>query len=953
MGKIIETRNLYKNTINSITQNADNWLSFLKTASWNFKYSFEDQILIYAQNPNATACAEMEYWNEKLHRWVNKNANAIFVFSKDDNNPYPFRLVFDREDTHNYRGTSYKIWEMKEEYTEEIIETLENSFGEIEDKTSLAETIIQTARNIVFDNIPDYLVSIHKYKQNSSLEKLTENEIESIVTANVFVSVANMMLSRCNIDPNKYIAKTEYAEISKFNNQNIITILGTAISDMAEVGLREIARTVDNLQKEEKNRNRTFVENQKQKYSNNKERNEGGIENGENRIHESRGLQHTKSSNEQGNSRNAIWKIRSNEATLPKEREESRVHNIENEQPVEHTFERNSRDGNTNDRADSREVSQTRRNDRGIERKRPNEMGRSNEQLQDNSGGTSDERSNLQLDILTEEEQKQKIAEVENTSVFSFTQERIDNVLKEGTGVVNGKFRIYEQLVKGLSNKENAEFLKNEYGLGGRSANENGISEEHNSKGIKLSNIENNSSLLLNWNEVEKRIQELISADRYFTETEKEEYIKWIEKEDTTDLEETETEKEVETEKQYIYSIGDRVNIGTDEFEIVNINEKEVSIADVTFPMLVKQISYEEFDRKVKENPFNDHLIITNRKDISIEENTKKEKAKTSFEKWLDRFIEEKGIDLDYIITIETNENTHYFEIGNIIDNIKRTSKEEQTKIKDTIVKIDFNNGDIIDYFKELARALANNYDKEIKEPEYYVGQEVYLEQDHKFRIDEINKEKGTINLLDLKLASVFPIFREETIENFERLYYANSLNKTEVPKENQEDIIAPKIKKKRRNRIEYFDLHPEIPMQERNNYLIQDEILGEGTKKEKFQRNIEAIKILQKCEKENRYATVEEQSILGKYTGWGGIPEAFDSRNSAWTEEYEELKSLLTEKEYKEARESTLTAFYTPPIIMKAMYKALENMGLQRGNILEPSCRYWEFYGYDTSKLK
>ena len=800
MGKIIETRNLYKNTINSITQNVDNWLSFLKTASWNFKYSFEDQILIYAQNPNATACAEMEYWNEKLHRWVNKNANAIFVFSKDDNNPYPFRLVFDREDTHNYRGTSYKIWEMKEEYTEEIIETLENSFGEIEDKTSLAETIIQTARNIVFDNIPDYLVSIHKYKQNSSLEKLTENEIESIVTANVFVSVANMMLSRCNIDPNKYIAKTEYAETSKFNNQNIITILGTAISDMAEVGLREIARTVDNLQKEEKNRNRTFVENQKQKYSNNKERNEGGIENGENRIHESRGLQHTKSSNEQGNSRNAIWKIRSNEATLPKEREESRVHNIENEQPVEHTFERNSRDGNTNDRADSREVSQTRRNDRGIERKRPNEMGRSNEQLQDNSGGTSDERSNLQLDILTEEEQKQKIAEVENTSVFSFTQERIDNVLKEGTGVVNGKFRIYEQLVKGLSNKENIEFLKKEYGNGGRSANENGIAEEHNSKGIKLSNIENNSLLSLSWNEVEKRIQELISADRYFTEIEKEQYIKWLEKEDTTDLEET--EKEVETEKQYIYSIGDRVNIGTDEFEIVNINEKEVSIADVTFPMLVKQISFEEFDRKVKENPFNNHLIITNRKDISIEENTKKEKA-------------------------------------------------------------------------------------------------------------------------------------------------------IEVPKENQEDIIAPKIKKKRRNRIEYFDLHPEIPMQERNNYLIQDEILGEGTKKEKFQRNIEAIKILQKCEKENRYATVEEQSILGKYIGWGGIPEAFDSRNSAWTEEYEELKSLLTEKEYKEARESTLTAFYTPPIIMKAMYKALENMGLQRGNILEPSCRYWEFYRDDTSKFK
>ena len=244
-------------------------------------------------------------------------------------------------------------------------------------------------------------------------------------------------------------------------------------------------------------------------------------------------------------------------------------------------------------------------------------------------------------------------------------------------------------------------------------------------------------------------------------------------------------------------------------------------------------------------------------------------KRKSDFENWLDTFIEEKGIDLNQIIEIKTDNNTHFFEIGNIVDNIKVTTKEEQAKIKDMIVKIDFNNGNVVDYFEHLAKGFAQNYEK-------------------------------------------------------------------------QEEKIIPQIKRKRKNKIEYFDLHPEIPLEQRNNYRITDNQLGEGTLKEKYSRNIEAIKTLKKCENENRYATIDEQEIMSKYVGWGGLPEAFDKNNSSWTKEYEELKSLLTEKEYEEARKTTLTAFYTPPIVIKAMYKALENMGLEKGNILEPSCRSW-----------
>lgn len=1265
MGQIVETRKLYKETIQSITKTEKNWITFLDSISWHFKYDFVDQILIYAQRPDAKACAELKEWNEKVHRWVNKDAKFIFVLSKDENSQYPFRLVFDVSDTHNYKNTPYKLWEVKPEYEEKIIETLETAFGGACEADTLAENIIANAYTMVTDNIQDYLSTIHEYKKGTVLENLSDNEIHDIALLTVWASVSYMMMTRCGINAKEKITIQEFSFIKDFNNDKIITALGTAISDIAEMGLREIAKTVINLQNEEKKINHTFVKKEKQEYSNNKEIIKGGTENGENRIQASRGLSNTKSSN--GEREDTRWQIRKNEVTLSNETQESRLFDIIDGQKLEQRIDENTRTGNGNGKTDSGEISTTRGDNRGIESTRPNEMDRANEQLQSDSRGTDNERTNLQLEnknlivwvaefnskvktfdddetidnilknapnvikakeplevyfkfndrenstdyiqkilgnayteyyidndirvgyksyenglymwkgdylnrtegcfktwdeitdyflsdvflqanediakeLPSENEQRQSIAEVENTSVFSFSQEEIDNALIIGSGVVNGKFRIYEYLTRGLSTNENAEFLKQEYGIGGTSENEDGISKWYDSKGITLTkgHKDNAPTLKLTWKQVEKRIRELISIDRYLSELQKDEYYDWLDangiatnneekqvkdedyklaerlhnyllnydivsyhnnfsldntieqniellqadindeknikeyidflKESYKDLDyddETSIEARsllVELEKRlpyYEFHNGDIVYIATQEYEIRAIDEERVVLADTAFPLFTKEMQRDEFDRKVKENPANDKLRTGKRiedKIINTQINSKQEND--SFNKWLDTFIDEKGIDLDETFTIEDNGQLHIFEIGNVIENIKATTKEEQQAIKDMIIKIDFNNADVIDYFKHLAKALVNNYQQEIEQVDKTEIPKVetlaqrlhqFLNDYDVYDVDEVTMQEVEDTLKDTqKIEDTIEYFNdmlqsEDILDEFsielrdfieeldsikdslekqnsqqENLQWLDTLvaekrinldetftidridisytfqirNAVEyikaMPIEEQynviqaikrinedngdiikylkilvgelidrkviefpeqkvireklqkeyEDTFKANIKRKRRNKIEYFDLHPEIPIKDRFNYVIKNNDLGIGTKKEKYRNNIEAIKVLKLCEEENRYATPEEQEILAQYVGWGGLQEAFNSRIDSWNAEYKELKSLLTEKEYTEARKTVLTAFYTPPIVIKSIYKALENMGLERGNILEPSCR-------------
>ena len=827
---------------------------------------------------------------------------------------------------------------------------------------------------MVVDNIEDYMSSIQKYKAGTGLENIADEEIANILIPTIWASVSHIMMTRCGLDARKEINIQEFSFIKNFDNNQIITILGNAISDISEMGLREIARTVTNLQKEEKNRNHTFVKNQKQEYSKNKEIEIGGIENGENRIHKSGRLQYAKSSD--GERADTKWKFRKDEATLSKEIQESRIYDIIDGGQTSSTLNTNTTTSNSNGRANSTEISDTRENRRELENARPNEMDRTNEQLQEDSRRTSNDRLDLQLELLTEEEQKQNIAEAENASVFSFTQEMIDNVLKEGSHIDNGKFRIYEYLTRGLPEKDNVEFLKQEYGTGGRSADDNGVSEDHSSKGIKLSieHESNSPTLLLNWKQVEKRIRELISADRYFNEKEKDEYFDWL---DVNEIIPNNDEKQVKDEEyklaerlhnyimnydmisyynnfsldntigqniellqadindesniqeyitflksalkhtdyddelaietrelivqlenklpNYEFTSGDIVYIGTDEFEIRTIDNEKVTLIDTSFPLFSKEIQREEFEKKIKENPANDKLR-TGKKP----ENTKKsiEKIETQNNKQEENQNENTEKTLLERLHKFLNEYDIYDVDEVTLDEVQETLSDKQ-KILDTV-----------DYFYEFL--------------------------DREDILDEFSNELSG--------------FIKELSDLYEEKDKITEQIKEDKPKEEK---IKINIKKKRRNKIEYFDLHPEIALKDRNNYTIENNELGVGTPKEKFRRNIEAIKVLKKCTEENRYATPEEQEILSEYVGWGGLADAFEQNKDNWASEYRELKELLTEKEYEEARASSLTAFYTPPIVINSIYKALENMGLERGNLLEPSCRSRKLYGNATRKIK
>ncbi|WP_371286561.1 N-6 DNA methylase [Dorea sp.] len=399
-------------------------------------------------------------------------------------------------------------------------------------------------------------------------------------------------------------------------------------------------------------------------------------------------------------------------------------------------------------------------------------------------------------------------AEEKKTSAFTFSQEIIDAILANGSGFSEGKMRIYEQFEKSLSAKENADFLKNEYGWGGSypviiGA---GIDESHDGKGITITKGigKENPHITLSWSQVEKRIGELIRMDRYLNPKEKERYPQWLESQEErrAKIEETKRnreilsnappEQEVEpTEKepeeaeqlqdvQYEYHLGDKVYIGASEYEILSVDDERVMLYDYDVPLFNKEFSRTEFDRKVRENPMNEHLIV----------------------------------------------------------------KEEPAEERN----------------------------------------------------------------------------------------------------EKESEPLVPAWEQKKK--VKGFDLHPDVPMADRHTFNLRENEVETVGKKERFRRNIMAIQLLKKCQEENRFATPEEQIILSKYVGWGGLSEAFDENNSAWATEYLELSSVLTPEEYASARESTLTAFYTPPEVITAIYKAMEQMGFKEGNLLEPSCGIGNFIG-------
>ena len=1593
-----------------ISANSGNYMAFLTTAAHNFKYNFRDQLLIYAQKPDATACAQIDFWN-KHGRYVNRGTRGIALLVDTDQG-YKLRYVFDMSDTNSRQGRVIPIWKMEPRYEDAVIEALENSYGEFPDRSGLAARLLETAKVIVEDNFGDYYTELRGVKEGSLLEELDDLSTETWFRGLVESSVAFIMLTRCGIDPMDYFSGEDFAHVYDFDTPETLSILGGAVSDIAEMPLREIASTVLSLYRAEQRENRTFAQTPNRQYHDGRTKQERSVEHGTD-IPDGGRLPPAQSGSAGGPEGRKIWDAA---AQLPSDPQERLLHGDapqrQAERPSGEDRPAGHGDGGAVDGADGAGAGR----DGGAEGQRSDEVGGPDEQHPGSGGGNGADGASLygrvsdpliageappqapvdgtsgttglqnshhdfnaRTDIPYYHEDSEKTellrvsdalkdhkaeiaaffeahegrkergdfikgffdntyvekilsngqragyrawddvldlwrgaylsrekgdflrwpsvadtiygmilldqwldpderplpseaeqisfieqAEAEKKPVFTLPQEAIDYVLCGGSGVSQGKYRIYEQFQKQESKQENIKSLRNEYGIGGHSdaIPGSGYWEDHDSKGITISRDygDPDGKFLLTWTKVEKRIRELIAADRYLNRAEQEQYAAYREQtavrearskihddfyeivcdyksfvsdskiaDKTPDrwylvscataflngskkmyartgegdfilpmmrdalrtimeevprladrceavlaelngplaapLEPTYNELNP-PKKEYRLALGDTVYLGAKEYELLAYDEQTVRLYDPSFPIFNKELPREEFDRLLAENPLNNRLLqvvedaapVADAEEPDAEEPldallpvgrldflgtngsvgesveyTDAEKfiaaikeenhagapmrivlyrdgqgqtipqdflaeldpppqgfevidmaqAQLDLAKWLinaycmETFEQEADFsDLSHVPlafsstsdsahTVEISADLVSFRLSYLADGAEATSiqcagfrdlneflanldfdemvafaEEEYNKQRqgrehpadtapsqeekagaepdvrfyaveldrgsqiaygvwdgqndriyvddegvseeftsrwqaeeyarqlnqvelcaryygegETILIRQYPNGQYyvqycyddqdntvyataggFDTFEQAEAALYTHRPQAKKDPiaaqdlayrqaaEYWsgdehlvifqepngtfcnqygfisgrvtpttgnfatleeaekrlyadrpmaqkiqtrekppahapadrrktqhqyqvvvyhhlengmdekleyatpeeaeqaargylegtmepdgfayegaavydllekkwlrvigdfpmteppdtkeeppapptspqesadrdlIGKEVTLEG-RRFRVAKID-EDGRASLRDLTFEGAvgFPIERVEHISAIRRLM--GPAEKTAGPEKSakssadghnqggeESPLAHPQPQSQRRARVSPFVLHPEVPNADRHEYHITDDAIGTGTPGERFNNNVRAIRLLKRLEAENRLATPEEQAVLARYVGWGGLADCFDDRHS----KYAELKSLLTEEEYAAARESTLTAFYTPPVVIRSTYQVLANMGFKTGNILEPSCGIGNFIGMRPEAL-
>ena len=968
---------LYEEATQEVTESPEKWLAFLQSASKNYRLPFDEQLLIHVQRPEATAVLPMEKWNEKFGRWVKRDSKGIAVFDKSSDR-LKLKYYFDVSDT---REGKYKrlvrpvsLWSVAEEQQEPVKEALVNTFGVTDgDRKEFAMVILEASLNIAEDNIGDYLPDILLATKDSPLEEIDEFNIRLKMKQLLANSISYMLFLRCGIEPDIYLETRDFQNIRDFHTKELVNLFGVTASDMSEMALGEVADTIRKLKIQER-KQRTFVEQKTTDYNvDNKQEiaTERGQDNGSNHIQQTGRLSPAESYNSRGRG-SSPWEVRISPKTISDEESVRNVSESSDSGNIEPASDsdggRSTEQNGDTYSADGRE----RGRDRRTESQRSDGVDRENEQYPAESAGNREERNpgeleenNRSSDILPSEEEQLQILEEkaeEKSPAFSFSQELIDEVLQDGPHFADGKYDIYSYLKQEHSTSENVKFLQGAYGIGGRTLNINGIKldENYDSKGIKLrKGYEVDSpEILLKWNVVVKRVGELIAVGRYLSEQEQKEFPEYekrkiargrpLQEESEQQLISDRAVTESENESaDYDISEDTVVTIGMKDYEVEFLSAERVVLRDQQYPIFSEELSREEFDRKICENPANDHLKIKRPlPELPAEE--EKEAQPT------DVPSEETETELSI------PEQNYQF-VMKMAGEVLRGEVDSKTFeagagfMPLTIEQVGDNFIAISHYYEQNGDAMADPdmefaYDNDRK-----TLQARTYQQDALQRYDEVYGDDGYNEELEEELN----LFAHEWFQTIEKQGYvpvqeAAELEAGELPAEEENTLeLAPSWEQgEPAKKAQSYDLYPEVSGQNRHQYQIMEEVPEYGSAKEKFRANIAAIQLLKKCENEHRYATPEEQEILAKYVGWGGLSDAFDPKKSAWAAEYLELQTVLSEEEYESARESTLTAFYTPPIVIKSMYQALENMGLKSGNILEPSCGVGNFIGMKPESL-
>ena len=906
-------------TARDIASNADRYTDFLITAANNYKYSFKEQLLIHAQKPDATACAEIDTWN-KLGRWVNKGTKGIALLI-DRDVPYKLRHVFDISDTNSHAGRNITLWQMKPEYEYAVSESLQAGFGDVEEPRDFPHLLMDISGYAVEDNLSDYLMELNAVKAGSFLEELDDTSLEAWLKTTLKSSVAFMALSRAGYEPRRYFDREDFSHLFDFNTVEVISVLGAAVSDISEMVIREMGETVKEMEKEEKRKIRTFAQEGTSAYhknrTENKERsNEYGTD-----LYDAGGLSDSRSDRA---GEPEAWEVWNAAADISPQTPGWDLHRDAAERNTEQSFggggPAGAEDAGRPDRADEG----AERSDGAAEGGGSDAVGADDELHSSLGGGSDSERPDLRVTLPTVEQQQEIIAEAEEekSSAFAISQEDIDAILTRGSGIHQGKFRIYEQFLKQDSSENNIAFLKNEYGIGGAYPAVSGrnLDESHDAKGIKISRgriSQPDAEMLLRWNKVEKRIGELIRADRYLSQPEKDFYPAYREQ-----AEARRKRGEISEEfRSIVYDYNDFVTQLGEESKALNlydlsscwgafsVGEKKMHArtaeGDFILPMM----------REAMNAIIADNTHLTARCEAMLEAlNSDVAKA---LEPTFDELNPppESRKEYRYHLGDTVYIGTQEYELLSF--------DEKKVVLFDTQFPL-FN--------KELSREEFDNRLKEnpLNDRLLQAVEEASVADNTKENPDTQETEAIPDEELD-----ALPI---STVKDGEVVTYPNA----EALLDDQEEALAPPPQVKRASKVAPHMLHPEINTEYRTNFQIESDDIGVGTPLERFYHNIRAIQLLNKLDAESRLATPTEQRVLADYVGWGGLSEFFKEDNPHYTE----LKNVLSDEEYASARESTLTAFYTPPVVIKAVYSALENMHFQTGNVLEPSCGIGNFMG-------
>lgn len=934
---------LYGETLTQISKNPDDWMSFLECAAMNYKYPFNDQVLIYAQRPEAVACAKIEAWNKQVGRWVNRGAKGIALLS-EDNGYTNLRYVFDIADTNSKFGKSFRLWSVPKPYEVDIIESLENKYGELEDKSSLGLAIKSVSKILVEDNMQDYLEDLKFYRENSSLEPMTDEAVQLLFQNALENSIAFSMNKRCGLNPNDYFTNEDFTPILAFDSYETITRLGVATSEISEMGIREIYNTIKKLRINEINKIRTFDIDKDLSYDVSESRETVERRNNdEYNLHTQRGLRDTRPSDtrEQDSSGG---QIRNDEVKVLEREQEISIHDSINEQSTSRTLDEYSRSSNGESRADSIRNESQREDNRTNETTRPYEMDRLNEQLEDISRGDSSERIDLRLNNYDPSQSKTHYVVVdEKINQILSTTPHLRKTNKEIKDFIQNEKDVTKraEYLKGIFNKDYTGVIVDDQMYGYKTF-DNGILfwkgnflSRDTESFVSWEDLTYHYDAMILLNQLNDRIEPLPSV------TDQLSFIDENSEKSVSDLEFTQEFVDrylTEQHRNTKFSIYEQFSKSLSTENNINYLKNLYGISGATSTIKgagigvntdYKGVRFNRgyFDASAKEQLFKWNYIEKRIKTLIHEDRYLNSKELEEYPKWLD----------------EKDQEREFIEASN---NLAEKIIEEPTEEK---YEYQYHLGDRVyigaDEYEILSIGISNVVLYDFRYP-------LFNREMSKEEFDRKVQENPANDHLKVKVSDIKDNINEEPSNIEVNVKEEISLPIEEEP-EVQEENIVPVFEKKKSNKIRSFDIHPEIPISDRNQFKITNDNLGEGSPREKFNNNVEAIRVLKKCEEENRFATPQEQEILSKYVGWGGLPQAFDEKDYSWSNEYSILKNLLDEKEYSQARESTLTAFYTPPVVIRSMYKALENMGLKTGNILEPSCGVGNFIGMLPDSLE